>query len=83
LAKQQDGKEDESSQKNEVKQTNMHNEKDDLNRHLNPTRVSSFVDNRSLETRKNSSPQPPEKKVNISFLKKAFVCRFFSFKSRL
>lgn len=64
LAKQQDGKEDENSQKNsDSKLSNVHNEKEDLSRHVSSSRGISFADSRMNDMRKVSSPQPPEKKV--------------------
>lgn len=64
LAKQQDGKEDENSIKNnDSKHSNIHHEKEDLSRHMNSSRGVSFTESRS-DIRKNTSPQPPDKKVN-------------------
>jgi hypothetical protein len=72
LAKQQDGKEDENSIKNESKHSNIHNEKEDLSRHMNSSRGVSFAESRS-DIRKNSSPQPPDKKVNSLYILKSHI----------
>lgn len=61
LAKQKDGKEEETAQSIiENKSSNLRNDKDEIGRHQSRT---NYLDQNRSDSRNVSSPQPPEKKV--------------------